>query len=91
MTTDIRIDEGTERDDREVLSTRILEAGMRQGVGDAQVPEGCRNLGVDEVDLPGSSPVLEHGAHPVQPRLKLMRSGIVFDDDFASQDTPELR
>ena len=75
VAADVGIDEGAECDDGEVLCARILEAGMRHRVGDAPVPERRGNLGVDEVDLPRSAPVLEHGAHPIQPRVKLMRGG----------------
>lgn len=81
VTVDVGSDEGTERDDGEVLRARVLEPGMGERIGDAMVLERCRNLGVDEVDLPGGAPVLEHGARAVEPREKLMRGGIVFDDD----------
>jgi len=82
MTGNVGCDEGAERDNDEVLRARILEAGMRHHVGDAPVPVSRRNFSVDEVDLPGSAPVLEYGALPVQPRVKLMRADVVFDDDI---------
>jgi len=90
MTGDVGSDEGAERDNGEVLRARILQAGMRHHVGDPPVPVSRRNLGVDEVDLPGGAPVLEYGALPVQLRVKLMRADVVFDDDvvrMASRDS----
>ena len=81
MTADEGSDERAERDDGEVLRARVCESGMGQRVGDALVSEGRRHLGVDEDDSPGGTPVLEYGAHPIAPRMKLLRSGVVLDDD----------
>jgi hypothetical protein len=40
------------------------------------VPEFRGNLGVYEVDLPGSAPVLEDGAHPATQTARDGRGGV---------------